>query len=297
MSGLSKAAGRKSVVIDLQPLAQELKSICEEAAAAILTIYRQPDRWQTQSKSDASPVTAADWAAHQVIQSRLQALTPDWPLLSEEAADIPWAERQTWHTYWLVDPLDGTKEFLDRNDEFTVNLALIQAGRPILGAVYQPVTQVCYLGGPGWGSYKMTPDGSSQPLRVRSLGASPINILTSHRHGLERLEHFKRCLERQALRFTTTPLGSSLKFCRLAEGQADVYPRLGPTGEWDTAAAQAILEAAGGQLVDWSFQPLTYNQKPDLLNPDFIALADSKAGWSAWLSEMTLKLDSKSRIK
>lgn len=271
-------------MIDRSFLAAELHKIAKEAALAIMAIYEQPALWQTQQKQDLSPVTTADLAAHQVIAQRLQELAPRLPLLSEEGAEIPWQTRQTWQRYWLVDPLDGTKEFLERNDEFTVNIALIEEGRAVFGVIYQPVTRCCYLGGPGWGAFKISSEGQQQRLQTRSLVWPQMAILTSHRHGLEKLEQFKASLENQALQLKTIPLGSSLKFCYLAEGLADVYPRLGPTGEWDTAAAQAILEAAGGQILDWKLRPLTYNQKPELTNPDFLAIADPEAAWSDWLS-------------
>lgn len=266
-------------------LIPELLQVAEQAGQAILEIYHQPDLWATRSKEDASPVTAADLAAHAVIQEGLQTLTPDWPLLSEEAADIPWETRRRWTRYWLVDPLDGTKEFLDRNDEFTVNLALIEAGVPVLGVIYQPVTGISWWGVAGQGAWKQQGSQPAAAIRTRALAVPHLDMLTSHRHGLDRLQSVMTALQQQQLNLATQPLGSSLKFCYLAEGRADFYPRLGPTGEWDTAAAQAILEAAGGQLLTWQLQPLRYNQKPELINPDFVALADPEQPWHDWLAK------------
>ena len=269
---------------DLQALIPGVQQICREAAAAILQVYADAESWNRQDKADASPVTAADLAAHAVIRDGLEALTPGWPQLSEEAADIPWVERQSWTRYWLIDPLDGTREFLDRNDEFTVNIALIEAGQPLLGVILQPVTGCCWWGGSGLGAWKQEAEQPPQPLRVQALQPPRLRVLTSQRHGLERMSSLVDALQHQGLKVEAQPLGSSLKFCYLAEGRADFYPRLGPTGEWDTAAAQAILEAAGGQLLTWSLEPLRYNQKASLINPDFVALADSTQPWSDWLA-------------
>ncbi|SFC00058.1 3'(2'), 5'-bisphosphate nucleotidase [Marinospirillum celere] len=272
---------------DKNQLITGLKAICSRAGDAILEVYQQPELWQTQQKSDASPVTAADLAAHQIISQGLQALTPELPLLSEEAADIPWEERRLWSTYWLADPLDGTKEFLDRNDEFTVNIALIEQGQASLGIIYQPTTACFWWGDRQLGAWKQTATAEPERIQVRPLKGQQLHLLTSHRHGLDKLQPVLTALRHQKLLLESSPLGSSLKFCRLAEGLADFYPRLGPTGEWDTAAAQAILEAAGGQLLNWQLEPLTYNQKPELINPDFVALADPSQPWHQWLKAFT----------
>lgn len=270
-------------------LAPELIGLCRRAGAAILDIY-QDSQMAVEEKSDASPVTQADIAAHQVILNGLQALTPAWPVLSEEGVIPPFAERQQWSTYWLVDPLDGTREFIARNGEFTVNIALIHAGEAVLGVIYVPVTGVVYWGAKGRGAFKRTADGDDCPIQARRLderlaASQPVDVVASRRQGSVAQEQLLNGLERQLGPIARTTIGSSLKFCLLAEGLADFYPRLGPTSEWDTAAAQGILAAAGGQVVDAQFKPLRYNQKESLLNPYFYALADAAADWPRLLRD------------
>ncbi len=268
---------------DIKSWVPELKRISAAAGEAILTVYRQLQTTQVHYKDDASPVTAADWEAHQCIQQGLQQLTPGVPQLSEEAAAIPWVERSQWSRFWLIDPLDGTKEFLAANDEFTVNIAWIDQGRPLLGVIYQPVTQTWWWGGQGLGAWKQQGSGDAVAIRTRSLALPQLEVLTSHRHGLEKLQAWLASMRQQRLDIQARPLGSSLKFCHLAEGLADAYPRLGPTGEWDTAAAHALLQAAGGDILTWQLEPLRYNQQIKPVNPNFIALADLQAPWREWL--------------
>lgn len=247
-----------------------LLGLIKEAGLAIMAIYKPYKTGDTLdvgaiTKADASPLTAADLAAHQVIQAGLCSLTPNIPVVSEED-DGASLDRSRLKTFWLVDPLDGTKEFLARNDEFTVNIALIENGSPVLGVVYAAALDQLYWGGKGIGAYRDV-TGRPEPLRV----ASPVppggnfRVVASKSHLNDQTEAFIQ----QLGEVTLVQAGSSLKLCRVAEGLADVYPRLAPTCEWDTAAAQAVVEGAGGYVVDTTGNPLVYG-KPDVLNPSFI---------------------------
>lgn len=266
-----------------QQLVTALKQICHEAGAAIMQVYRQEDLGVEQ-KADQSPVTRADKAAHEVIMAGLDALPVKWPILSEEGAAPDFSERAKWSRYWLVDPLDGTKEFINRNDEFTVNIALIEAGRPIFGMVYMPVTGSCYWGGHRIGAWSQQGSLEPRPIRCRTLGATPTEMVVvgSRRHGAEALDALCNRLQKLAP-VNITSMGSSLKLCLVAAGQADLYPRLAPTCEWDTAAAHAVVEAAGGQVLTPELEPLRYNQKESLLNPHFYVVGDLDLDWATWL--------------
>lgn len=245
-----------------------LGDLARQAGVAILAIYQAEQFAQAaavQHKGDSSPLTQADLAAQRIISAGLRALSPELPQLSEEAALTPWSERQHWHRYWLIDPLDGTKEFLQRNGEFTVNIALIEASEPVLGVVYAPALDLLFSGDVLTGkAYCNGQPIATQPPLCRN---SPMRRLVSRSHA------GRADTEASGPQDTLIPLGSSLKFCHIAQGQADIYQRLGPTSEWDTAAGQAILEAAGGSVTTLSGQRLRYNQKDSLLNPHFIARA------------------------
>lgn len=263
--------------------------ISREAGRAILEIYASGD-FEVSSKSDASPLTAADLAAHNIIVAGLTELTPDLPVLSEESQQISFERRKTWRRYWLVDPLDGTKEFIGKNGEFTVNIALIEDGAPVLGVVYVPVKDVLYFALQGKTTYArrlenaVLMDIHVRSMRDRELAKQPLTIVASRRHGGEALAG---CIERLTDHFPdlgTINMGSSLKICLVASGVADLYPRLAPTCEWDTAAAQAVVEAAGGAIVDINYQPLRYNQKEALLNPFFYVIADRTYSWEKLLT-------------
>jgi len=229
----------------------------------------------TRYKTDDSPVTSADMAAHRVIVQGLSSIgNRDWPILSEESAAISWSERREWVTYWLIDPLDGTKEFIRGSDQYTVNIALISDHRPVLGVIEKPRTGEVWVGEPGRGAWYHSGQGAWQPLAVRP--STPLRLVVSRFH---RGDSTRRLLE-SLPGVEVEELGSSLKCCRVAEGRADLYPRFGPTSEWDTAAAQAILEAAGGHLVDCeSWKPLQYNTGDGLLNPAFVACASLNGIW------------------
>jgi len=222
--------------------------------------------FNVELKGDNSPLTCADRASHQVIVKGLQAATPDIPILSEEGRDIPYAERAAWSRFWLVDPLDGTKEFIKRNDEFTVNIALVEDGGVTAGVVYVPAQGTMYFGGLGAGCWKTVDGDESVPIKVREADHNVgLTVVMSRSHPSPELETYLQEVKvAEAL-----PVGSSLKLCVVAEGKADLYPRLGPTMEWDTAAGHAVVEAAGGTVTQVDGAPLRYN-KESLLNPYFI---------------------------
>ena len=247
------------------------------AGAALMEVYARD--FAVDTKSDDSPVTAADLAAHRLLCDGLQALTPDIPVLSEEAADIPWERRRAWPVLWLVDPLDGTREFVKKNGEFTVNVALIENHEPVMGVIFAPALDVMVHAERGVGAF-LRSGGDDIALASTRPAAAPLRVAASRSHATERTEKLiARLGEHERL-----GLGSSLKFCRLAEGTMDFYPRFGPTSEWDTAAGQCILEAAGGAVTDVAGHPLRYNTKDSLLNPDFFATGDPSLGWRDWIA-------------
>ena len=251
-------------------------AVARAAAAEILAIYQS--EFAVRHKDDRSPLTAADLAAHHCIVDGLRRLTPDIPVLSEESAGITTAQRRGWSTLWLVDPLDGTREFVKRNGEFTVNIALIEHGVTTYGVVQAPVTGALWHGGQRDGAFRRDGDGGDQALRVRAPATAPLRVAASRSHRDERTALF---IERMG-EIEPIGLGSSLKFCRLAEGGIDVYPRFGPTSEWDTAAAQAVLEGAGGAVLDLQGRPFRYNQRDTLLNGEFVAIGDTTLPWREW---------------
>jgi 3'(2'), 5'-bisphosphate nucleotidase len=250
--------------------------IARDAGRAILDVYGR-DEFAVTRKSDNSPLTEADQVAHRIIGSALAKLDAGLPILSEESAPADPAERRRWQRYWLVDPLDGTKEFLKRNGEFTVNIALVDDHRAILGAVYAPVLDRMYSGVVAGGAWRSDHGASAQPIAVRPNAATPLRVVGSRSHPSPELAAYLAGLPPHEI----ADMGSSLKICLVAEGAADIYPRLGPTSEWDTAAAQAILESAGGRMIDVAGRPLRYNSKDDLLNPHFLAFGDQQRDWLA----------------
>jgi 3'(2'), 5'-bisphosphate nucleotidase len=255
---------------------EEVVILAVEAGRLILDVYER--QFDVNSKADGSPLTDADRAAHEVIVARLAALTPDIPILSEESANIEYSERAGWQRFWLVDPLDGTKEFVNRNGEFTVNIALVDNGAPVLGVVYVPVTGVCYLAVRGQGAWKETGGCNRQPIRVRRYNGGRATVVASRSHRGEAVDRFLDNLKTREGEYNAESLGSSLKLCRVAEGAADVYPRLGPTSEWDTAAGQCVVESAGGRVTDLDGKPLCYN-KPNILNPWFLVTGAGEYSW------------------
>ena len=242
-------------------------AIARQAAAAILGVYES--EFAIQHKDDRSPLTAADLAAHRCIVEGLGALTPGIPVLSEESGAADIAGRREWRTFWLVDPLDGTREFIKRNGEFTVNIALVEDGIARFGVIQQPVTGGLWHGAPGHGAFRRNGD-TDIAIRARIPAAAPLRIAASRSHRDARTQALLDVLPGSEV----VGCGSSLKFCRIAEGAIDLYPRFGPTSEWDTAAGQAIVEAAGGAVIDPQGRALRYNQRDTLLNGDFVAMGD-----------------------
>jgi len=254
------------------------------AAAEILRVY--DTCFDVEHKADDSPLTAADLAAHRCIVGRLEALTPDIPVLSEESADaIPTHVRRSWPRLWVVDPLDGTREFVKRNGEFTVNIALVEDGVAVFGVIQAPVTGALWHGARGQGAFRREGDADADlALHTRVPAGAPLRVAASRSHRNARTEALLGRIEAATgVAGEPVALGSSLKFCRLAEGGMDVYPRFGPTSEWDTAAGQAIVEAAGGAVLDPRGRPLRYNQRDTILNGDFMALGDPALPWKDWL--------------
>lgn len=263
-----------------------LIDITKRAGEAILEVYESD--FEVQNKSDESPLTQADLSAHAIIEAGLRALTPEIPVISEESEPPGFDVRKTWSTYWLVDPLDGTKEFVNRNGEFTVNIALIQAGQPAWGIVGVPVQNRIYLGDVASRTAKLIEADGSREIKGRAMSqdTAELVVVASRSHGGERLETYLDELEARVNALSRTPVGSSLKLCVLAAGEADFYPRLGPTSEWDIGAAHAVLKAAGGEVYRVDREPLPYNSKESLLNPDFLAVADATFDWWSLLPEV-----------
>ena len=270
-----------SETLDLKALCKQCIEIARDAGQEILNIY--DSEYSIEEKDDKSPLTDADLAAHNTIVKQLTELTPDIPVLSEESAKLPFEERQSWDTYWLVDPLDGTREFIKRNGEFTVNIALIQNHKSIIGVIHVPVLDVDYYSWLDGGSYKIEKRGDEAPISVRKQAGEKLVVAGSRSHGSEQMQAYMKNLGDSDL----LSMGSSLKFCLVAEGRADLYPRLGLTSEWDTAAAHCIVEQAGGYVTKTDMSPLEYNTKDSLLNPFFFVFGDKSRDWSSYLEPET----------
>jgi len=254
-------------------LLNKIETTAVKAGNAILEIYNSAD-FGVEMKSDDSPLTKADLAAHNVIVADLKKITPDVPILSEESADISFDVRSKWNKYWLVDPLDGTKEFIKKNGEFTVNIALIENGQSILSVVYVPVKEIAYTAAKGYGAFKKV-KGERHKINSHKPARNIPVVVGSRSHISEDVKDYLEKLGDHEM----TAMGSSLKFCLVAEGVADLYPRLGLTSEWDTAAAQCIVEQAGGRVVTLNNESLMYNTKESLLNPFFMVYGDGNREW------------------
>lgn len=260
---------------------QLLDQVCDialKAGDAIMEVYGR--EFSQEEKADKSPLTEADLAAHNVIVKGLSEVS-QLPVLSEEGKLPSWAERSEWQEYWIIDPLDGTKEFIKRNGEFTVNIALVKEGKPVLGVVYAPALDTLYFAAEGVGAFKLESAKADSMESAQAIVVSKVNedapwrIVGSRSHGSERMEAFVKSLPS----YEMVPMGSSLKLCMVAEGKADLYPRLAPTSEWDTAAAHAVVIQAGGLVLKDDLTPLTYNSKDDILNPHFIVCAKIEETW------------------
>ncbi|WP_461481928.1 3'(2'),5'-bisphosphate nucleotidase CysQ [Porticoccus sp.] len=275
-------------------LLEQIVALAESAGSAIMSFYKDIQKVGTKIKEDRSPVTEADVAANQILLSRLPGLL-NVPILSEESAIPSYAVRAGWGRYWLVDPLDGTREFLSGNGEFTVNIALIEDHRPVLGVVYAPAAGIGYAGVRGAGAYRYA-GGRAAPICTRTMAAReadgvPLTLVASRRHGSGEVVRLQQRLSQRFGDVVVRQIGSSLKLCRIAEGVADLYPHFWPTSEWDTAAGQAVVEAAGGRVLTMDRCPLLYNREDSVLNPFFYAVADSQYEWGAILPSALQELE------
>lgn len=252
----------------------KILSVAFEAAETIVDIYNR-NAYQIKKKLDTSPVTEADLCAHRIIQAGLSSLEPTLPLLSEEGELMPYETRSRWLRYWLVDPLDGTREFIKGSGEFTVNIALVENHTPVLGVVVVPVHRQVYWALRGEAAYRKLADADPVRIRTNQLFRIPLKVAASRRPHQNTQPNWTALMDKLG-QPELLYCGSAWKICLVASGEADVYPQLGATSEWDTAAGQCILEAAGGQLVDFSGRPLQYNVKPSLENPGFYAVSDSR---------------------
>lgn len=253
--------------------------LARKAGDAILEVYSTD--FAVESKEDDSPLTRADLASHHIIADGLTRLDAHTPVISEEEGLQEFHVRSQWPRYWLIDPLDGTKEFVKRNGEFTVNIALIDNHRPVFGVVHVPVTATTYVGAPGNGAWRQVADNPPESIHVASDTPPRARIVGSRSHRSEADAAWLAKIGEHEI----VPMGSSLKFCVIAQGGADVYPRFGPTSEWDTAAAQAVVEGAGGSVVTLDGEPLAYNRKADILNPHFMVIGSRSSDWLAFAND------------
>jgi 3'(2'), 5'-bisphosphate nucleotidase len=255
----------------------EITQIAAEAGREIMIVYESA--YDVEEKADGSPLTTADRYAHQLICDRLDALTPEIPLVSEESIGQDADERLAWARLWLIDPLDGTKEFIQRNGEFTVNIALIEGGQPVLGVVHTPARRVSHFAAHRKGAWRQVEDRAPEKIRTQSYQGGVAQMVASRSHSSQPVERFRETLEAHSGQpVEAVAMGSSLKICLVAEGRADVYPRLGPTSEWDIGAAHCVLNEAGGSIFDCNGNRLLYNKR-DLRNPWFIAVGDPTYDW------------------
>lgn len=262
----------------LADTAPRVVQLALQAGEAILEVYATA--FDVTHKADESPLTQADLAAHRLLSTALADMQPGYPVLSEESQSVDFSERGAWTTYWLVDPLDGTREFVKRNDEFTVNVALVHRGEPILGVVHAPALGSTYFGYRNGGAWRTRSESATEAIRAAPRVRDPIRVAGSRSHAGDSLQRFLAALGSHEL----VSMGSSLKLCMVADGSVDVYPRFGPTSEWDTAAAQCIVEQAGGRVTDMQLRTLRYNTGESLINPEFLVFADDSKDWLACLS-------------
>ncbi|EWH10034.1 3'(2'),5'-bisphosphate nucleotidase [Catenovulum agarivorans DS-2] len=264
---------------DPAELLDDVKKIAFEAGEAIMAIYQQGE-FDLYQKDDESPVTSADYAANEVLTKALQKLTPSIPILSEESCEFSFSERKQWQAYWLLDPMDGTQEFVSRSGDFAVNIALVVDGQPVLGVIYWPTQHTWYYAASQHGAFKQVGQ-NIEPIQVTQYATEGFDE-ADLRLAVSRVQKSNTVGQYlvDAQQYKTVALGScSLKSCMIAEGRADFYLRVGPTGEWDTGASHCILREAGGNILDSEFNALSYNQRETLANPDFIVIGDSKVDW------------------
>jgi 3'(2'), 5'-bisphosphate nucleotidase len=274
---------------DLNALVEPLLALSQEAGRLICRHYHSAEAMAVESKADDTPLTRADLESHQVLVSGLRRLAPDIPILSEESTPEELAGRREWTIFWLIDPLDGTKEFLGRTGEFTINIALVLGDRPILGLIYRPLEDLAWVGIPGQGAwrYRMSETSAPVPLACRELRTGrAMAVLASRRHRGRRLGDCLSWLEHNWGSLERDNSGSALKFCQLAAGKGDFYPRFSLCSEWDVAAGDALVAAAGGAVLGLDGKPLRYNQRDTLLSENFIALADpGHPLWAEFLAQ------------
>jgi 3'(2'), 5'-bisphosphate nucleotidase len=263
---------------DLESLLPLVVALVEKAGAAVMEVYASGEFETVFKNQGDSPLTRADLASNRLLTEGLRAMTPTWPVLSEESKEVPYTERQSWERYWLIDPLDGTKEFINRRDEFTVNVAMIERGEPAMGVVLAPAMEELYYAARGVGAYKRKGDEPPERIVVGDYRVSGVTLVVSRSHPDARVEE----LVRKIGPTESLEIGSSLKLCLVAEGRAHLYPRFGPTMEWDIAAAQCVVEEAGGKVTDLSGRRLRYN-KPSLENPPFIVCGAPPFPWPEYL--------------
>ncbi len=269
---------------DLSSLIEPTLDVVRDASDRILEIYDTD--FEIQSKQDETPITSADIASHETLVAGLSQLTPSIPVLSEESNQIPYSVRSKWSDCWLVDPLDGTREFIKQSGEFTINVALLHEHEPVLGLIYVPVSRICYYAWRNGGAFKLTGSAPTpSKIYTRPIEDDTVRVAGSRSYAVKSLQIFLRRLDN----YEYVGVGAALKACLIAEGLVDVYPRFGPTSEWDTAASQCILEEAGGQLTDLQLKPLRYNTKPSLKNPPFIAFGDERRNWGKYIPEHFLE--------
>jgi len=259
---------------DFSQLLASIVTISKEAGRRIMEIYQSD--FHVDIKSDQSPLTAADMASHYYLVEKLGQLLPLYPILSEESSSVSFEERSHWETFWLIDPLDGTKEFVKRNGEFTVNVALIDRQQSVLGVVYAPAKDLCYFAAVEVGAFRQRSEAAPEAIAVQSNAPSPLRVIGSRSHSGERLLAYLDRLGDYELMVS----GSSLKFCMVADGSADLYARFGLTSEWDTAAAHCVVREAGGEVTDLQGDPLRYNTKSSILNPHFLVFGDKSRDWA-----------------
>ena len=255
-----------------------LKEIVHAANREILNVYGS--NFDVDLKEDQTPITKADRIAHELIGNELTQLAADIPLVSEESALQEFSERRNWDRYWLVDPLDGTRDFVERNGEFTVNIALVTDGDPSLGVIGVPTTGVVFSGDVARSRATMRDTTAEKQITSRSRSSTSATLVQSRHHAGAENEAIQRYLKQEGINVECTPMGSSLKMCEIAQGLADLYVRFGPTSEWDIAAAHAILKAAGGEICLLDGSSKRYNQSESVLNPAFFACGSSASYWS-----------------
>jgi len=288
LSETAIASGDKlpdSLQEELRRVLPDVIELARQAGQIILDVYHTD--FHIENKKDNTPVTCADFAANDLIVKSLSELTPHIPVLSEESDEIPFAERSRWETYWLVDPLDGTRAFIEKTGEFSVNIALIHKHKPVLGVIYSPVKKCCFYACKEHGAFHLDETDEAHTIQVCAQypgnASRKIIIAGTQKARCPELQSFLDNLQKEFNGYELKYMGSSLKSCMVAEGEADLYVRLGPTSEWDTAAAQCIVEEAGGLITDTNMQALSYNTKESLLNPYFFVFGDRSIHWQRFL--------------